>query len=114
MVWQKTVLAAGLGVLDLLVGQSLRLPIRPSPAILLKFEVAQALLNGIVSNADMEARQGDTCKLIAAEDYIDDTQGEFVDTHLGWAHDRTTLKEQQEYVTNFLMGEDAWDLECLD
>ncbi|KPG77523.1 DUF4238 domain-containing protein [Pseudomonas libanensis] len=46
--------------------------------------------------------------------YIDDTQGEFVDTHLGWANDRTTLKEQQEYVTNFLMGEDAWDLECLD
>lgn len=70
---KKTVLAAGLGVLDLLVGQSLHLPIRPSPAILLKFEVAQALLNGIVSNADMEARQGDTCTLIAAEDYIDDT-----------------------------------------
>lgn len=69
----KTVLAAGLGVLDLLAAQNLHLPIRPSPAILLKFEVAKALLNGIVSNAEMEARQGDTRTLIAAEDYIDDT-----------------------------------------
>lgn len=69
----KTVLAAGLGVLDLLADENLHLPIRPSPAILLKFEVAKALLNGIVSNAEMEARQGDTHTLIAAEDYIDDT-----------------------------------------
>jgi len=44
--------------------------------------------------------------------YIDDTQGKFIGQHLGWARDLSTLKEQQEYVSNFLMaeGEHAWDL----
>lgn len=70
----NTVLAAGLGTLDLLARHGMHLPIRPSPAILIQFDVAHDFLNGIVSNAEMEARQAGARTLIAAEDYIDDTQ----------------------------------------
>ncbi|MGO4310749.1 NAD(P)/FAD-dependent oxidoreductase [Pseudomonas sp. KB_15] len=70
----KTVLTAGLGTLDLLSRQGMHLPIRSSPAIIIKFDVSNDLLNGIVSSSEMEARQAGARTLIAAENYIDDTQ----------------------------------------
>ncbi|PKH25641.1 DUF4238 domain-containing protein [Pseudomonas fluorescens] len=42
--------------------------------------------------------------------YCDGAQGEFISCHLGWALDHPTLAEQREYVSNFLMDEDAWDV----
>ncbi|WP_224789458.1 NAD(P)/FAD-dependent oxidoreductase [Pseudomonas fluorescens] len=70
----KTVLTAGLGTLDLLSRQGMHLPILSSPAIIINFDVSDDLLNGIVSSSEMEARQAGARALIAAEDYIDDTE----------------------------------------
>ena len=53
---RNTVLAAGLGTLDLLARHAMHLPIRPSPAILIQFDVAHDFLNGIVSNAEIYSR----------------------------------------------------------
>lgn len=40
--------------------------------------------------------------------YCDDSQGEFVKTHLGWVVIRSNLTEQRKYVHDFLLAEDAW------
>lgn len=70
----KTVLTAGLGACNLLSRQGINVPLLPSPAIVLNFDVPDDLLNGIVSNSKMEVRQSGTNTLIAAEDYIDNTE----------------------------------------
>lgn len=41
---------------------------------------------------------------------LDDTQGEFVSIHLGWALERPTHSKQRDYVADFLRSEDAWQL----
>lgn len=43
--------------------------------------------------------------------YLDKTQGEFVDAHLGWALARPTHSEQRDYVADFLRAEAAFELE---
>lgn len=42
--------------------------------------------------------------------YFDETQGEFVSAHLGWALNRSTLSKQRDYVKDFLLAENAWDI----
>jgi hypothetical protein len=40
--------------------------------------------------------------------YCDDSQGDFVSAHLGWALTRSTHSGQRQYVVDFLTAENAW------
>ncbi len=70
---EVVVLAAGIGAGVLCEALGLVLPLNASPALLLNFRTTGRLVRGVVSNPDMEIRQASDTRLIAAEDYIDDS-----------------------------------------
>jgi glycine/D-amino acid oxidase-like deaminating enzyme len=70
---EVVVLAAGTGAGALCGPLGLDLPLDPSPALLLRFRTPGRLVHRIVSTPDLEIRQADEKRLLAAEDYIDDS-----------------------------------------
>jgi glycine/D-amino acid oxidase-like deaminating enzyme len=67
------VLAAGTGISELCDPIGVVLPIKSSPAILLRFTTPGRLVNSIISSPEFEIRQPSGDSLLAAEDYIDDS-----------------------------------------
>ncbi|MEQ8394058.1 FAD-binding oxidoreductase [Thalassobaculum sp.] len=68
------VLAAGTGVRALGQTIGVTVPVDPSPATLLRIATDRRLASGIIASPDIEVRQITDCLLLAAEDYIDDTE----------------------------------------
>lgn len=66
------VLAAGTGTNQLTELLNLPLPIAASPAIFIRYASQPDLVRSIISNPEMEVRQGTDGRLLAAEDYLDD------------------------------------------
>ncbi|MDZ4735001.1 MAG: FAD-binding oxidoreductase [Rhodospirillaceae bacterium] len=69
----RVVLAAGLGTVPLCAAIGITPAIDTSPALLLRFRAAQALLRRIVSTPAFEIRQPAATTILAAGDYIDDS-----------------------------------------
>jgi len=67
------VLAAGTGITVLLEKFNAALPIDASPAIFMRYAAPHGLIRTIISSHEMEARQAEDGTLLAAEDYIDDS-----------------------------------------
>ncbi len=67
------VLAAGTGAGAFCEPFGLRLPVETSPAVLVRFQTAGRLANGIISCPEFEIRQASESCLLAAEDYIDES-----------------------------------------
>lgn len=67
------VLAAGTGAAALCAPIGVALPVRASPAVLLRFRTPRPLVGRIVSTPAMEVRQASDTILLAAEDYIDNS-----------------------------------------
>ena len=68
------VLAAGTGTAKLTDMLGVTLPIEASPAIFIRYTSQPKLVHTLISNADMEIRQGWDGTLLAAEDYVDDAE----------------------------------------
>ncbi|NEU64521.1 FAD-dependent oxidoreductase [Paenibacillus sp. ALJ109b] len=68
------VLAAGTGVPELCNPLGCPVPITPSPSILIRMKTANKLIHTLISNAQFEARQLTEYTLLAAEDYIDESE----------------------------------------
>ncbi|MFS0858676.1 NAD(P)/FAD-dependent oxidoreductase [Paenibacillus taichungensis] len=68
------VLAAGTGVPELCNPLGCPVPITPSPSILIRMKTANKLIHTLISNAQFEARQLTDYTLLAAEDYIDESE----------------------------------------
>lgn len=68
------VLTAGTETTRLAHTAGVRVPITPSPCILMRFNTPTRLLNRIVSGPQFELRQATDTVLLAAEDYIDSSQ----------------------------------------
>lgn len=68
------VLAAGTGSTALADAVGLDLGVRSSPAILVKLTAPQGRLSRIVSGTEFEARPVGPGRLVAAEDYVDDSR----------------------------------------
>lgn len=73
LVADSVVLAAGASAAALCQPLGLRLPLAASPAILLDFHTSQAFVNRIVSMPGMEIRAASATRLVAAEDYVDES-----------------------------------------
>ena len=67
------VLSAGLGSADLARSVGLTLPLRASPATLVRMRTAGPLVRGIVCSPDFEIRQAGDTLMLSAADYIDET-----------------------------------------
>ncbi|MGE7955158.1 NAD(P)/FAD-dependent oxidoreductase [Pseudomonas sp. NPDC089530] len=67
------VLAAGTGISQLTETLNLPLPIAASPSIFIRYQAQPDLVRTLISNPEMEVRQGAGGQLLAAEDYLDDT-----------------------------------------
>jgi len=70
------VLAAGTGVPELgdPLGCPVPVPVTPSPSILIRMKTANRLIRTLISNGQFEARQLTDYTLLAAEDYIDESE----------------------------------------
>lgn len=68
------VLAAGTGSTTLAGAIGLDLGVRPSPAILVRLAAPRGKLSRIVSGTEFEARPVGPGRLVAAEDYVDDSR----------------------------------------
>ena len=67
------VLATGANTATVCQPLNIKLPIDPSPAILMEFHNSHRFVNRIVSNPFMEIRAASELLTLAAEDYIDDS-----------------------------------------
>lgn len=65
------VLAAGNGAAALCKPLGIGLPIKTSPAILLRLKTTGPLVKAVISNPEMEIRQATASHAVAAENYID-------------------------------------------
>jgi len=68
------VLAAGTSVPELCKPLGCPVPVTPSPSILIRMRSADRLIRTLISNAQFEARQLKDHTLLAAEDYIDESE----------------------------------------
>ncbi|GAA3400221.1 NAD(P)/FAD-dependent oxidoreductase [Paenibacillus hodogayensis] len=68
------VLAAGTGVPELCDPLGCHVPVTPSPSILIRMKTANRLIRTLISNAQFEARQLTDHTLLAAEDYLDESE----------------------------------------
>ncbi|NOU92028.1 FAD-dependent oxidoreductase [Paenibacillus sp. LMG 31456] len=68
------VLAAGTGIPELCNPLGCPVPVTPSPSILIRMKTANKLIRTLISNAQFEARQLTDQTLLAAEDYIDESE----------------------------------------
>ena len=67
------VMAAGVGSADLVRGVGLDLPLRASPATLVRMRTAGRLVRGIVCSPGFEIRQAGDTLMLSAAGYIDET-----------------------------------------
>lgn len=67
------VLAAGVGSVDLARGVGLDLPLRASPATLVRIRTSGPLVRRIVCSPDFEIRQAGDTLMLSAADYIDES-----------------------------------------
>ena len=67
------VLAAGVGSIDLCRSVGVTLPMRASPATLVRMRTSAPLVRGIVCSPGFEIRQAGDTLLLAAADYVDET-----------------------------------------
>lgn len=67
------VLAAGTGITKLTDMLQVPLPIAASPAIFIRYTSQPNLVHTLISSPEMEVRQSADGRLLAAEDYVDDT-----------------------------------------
>ncbi|WP_256338012.1 FAD-binding oxidoreductase [Paenibacillus sp. 276b] len=68
------VLAAGAGVPELCNPLGCPVPVTSSPSILIRMKSTNKLIHTLISNAQFEARQLTEYTLLAAEDYIDESE----------------------------------------
>ncbi|MCP1422352.1 glycine/D-amino acid oxidase-like deaminating enzyme [Paenibacillus xylanexedens] len=68
------VLAAGTGTPELCNPLGCHVPVTSSPSILIRMKTANKLVHTLISNAQFEARQLTDYTLLAAEDYIDESE----------------------------------------
>ncbi|KOY15792.1 NAD(P)/FAD-dependent oxidoreductase [Paenibacillus xylanivorans] len=68
------VLAAGIGVSELCNPLGCPVPVTSSPSILIRMKTKNKLIRTLISNAQFEARQLTDYTLLAAEDYIDESE----------------------------------------
>ncbi|WP_246313474.1 NAD(P)/FAD-dependent oxidoreductase [Paenibacillus foliorum] len=68
------VLAAGTGVSEICNSFGCSVPVTPSPSILIRMKTSSRLIHTLISNAQFEARQLTDHSLLAAEDYMDDSE----------------------------------------
>ncbi|WP_340013918.1 FAD-binding oxidoreductase [Paenibacillus sp. FSL K6-1318] len=68
------VLAAGTGTPELCNLLGFHVPVTSSPSILIRMKTANKLIHTLISNAQFEARQLTDYTLLAAEDYIDESE----------------------------------------
>ncbi|WP_440111408.1 NAD(P)/FAD-dependent oxidoreductase [Paenibacillus sp. QZ-Y1] len=68
------VLAAGTGIPELCNPLGFHVPVTLSPSILIQMKTANKQIHTLISNAQFEARQLTDHTLLAAEDYIDDSE----------------------------------------
>ncbi|SLK11906.1 Glycine/D-amino acid oxidase [Paenibacillus sp. RU5A] len=68
------VLAAGAGVPELCNPLGCPVPVTSSPSILIRMKSRNKLIHTLISNAQFEARQLTEYTLLAAEDYIDESE----------------------------------------
>lgn len=68
------VLAAGTGVPELCNPFGCPVPVTSSPSILIRMKTANKRIHTLISNAQFEARQLTDYTLLAAEDYIDESE----------------------------------------
>ncbi|WPZ33520.1 FAD-binding oxidoreductase [Thalassobaculum sp. OXR-137] len=70
---EAVVLAAGVGSTDLARSVGVALPLRASPATLIRMRTPGPLVRGIVCSPALEVRQAGDTLMLSAADYIDDT-----------------------------------------
>ncbi|MFF2907564.1 NAD(P)/FAD-dependent oxidoreductase [Paenibacillus sp. NPDC057934] len=68
------VLAAGTGIPELCNPLGCYVPVTSSPSILIRMKTVDKLIRTLISNAQFEARQLTDHTLLAAEDYIDESE----------------------------------------
>ncbi|RXZ81009.1 FAD-binding oxidoreductase [Paenibacillaceae bacterium] len=68
------VLAAGTSISELCNPLGFSLPVTSSPSILIRMKTTNKLIRTLISNAQFEARQLTDHTLLAAEDYIDESE----------------------------------------
>lgn len=68
------VLAAGTAVPELCRPLGIEVPVAPSPCILIRMNSKEKLIHSLISNQQFEARQPTSDTLLAAEDYIDESE----------------------------------------
>ncbi|MDN4599769.1 FAD-dependent oxidoreductase [Paenibacillus sp. F6_3S_P_1C] len=68
------VLAAGTGIPELCNPLGCLVPVTSSPSILIRMKTANKQIHTLISNAQFEARQLTDYTLLAAEDYIDESE----------------------------------------
>jgi len=68
------VLAVGTDIVKLCEPLGCPVPVTPSPSILIRMRTANRLIHTLVSNTQFEARQLTDHTLLAAEDYIDESE----------------------------------------
>ena len=66
------IVAAGTGAGELCAPLGVKLPVKRSPALLLRFRTTGNLINAVISNPEIEVRQASDVVLLATENYIDD------------------------------------------
>ena len=70
------VLAAGIGATALCAGVGIRLPVSASPALLLRYRAPSGLVRRIVSNEELEVREGGEGRLLVAENHAEGEERE--------------------------------------
>jgi len=68
------ILASGADIPELCNPLGCHVPVMPSPSILIRMKTANKLIHTLISNAQFEARQLTDHTLLAAEDYIDESE----------------------------------------
>lgn len=68
------VLATGAALPELCKPLGFNVPVAPSPSIIIRMKSKEKLIHTLISNSKFEARQLTNDTLIAAEDYIDDSE----------------------------------------
>lgn len=68
------VMAAGTGIPELCAPLGCHVPVTSSPSILIQMKTTNKLIRTLISNAQFEARQLTDHILLAAEDYIDESE----------------------------------------
>ncbi|CAI8727463.1 FAD-dependent oxidoreductase [Brevibacillus sp. IT-7CA2] len=98
------VLATGAAIPELCKPLGFDVPVAPSPSILIRMKSKEKLIHTLVSNAKFEARQLTDDTLLAAEDYIDESEQNGPET---------VGKRAFEILRHHLIGGEKLELESI-